>query len=347
MYESMTFEFIMQRLLGMVPDSMDKREGSIIYTAIAPVAVEFVNMYIEADFIRRMTSVLTATGEYLDDKVAEKGVYRIQPTKAIVRGEFNLDVAIGSRFNGDELNYIVTEKLSDGVFLLECETEGTVGNDYLGELSAIEYINGLERAEIVAIEIPAIDTEEDEALRQRYLDTLSGDARDGNVAQYLKWILEYPDVGRGKVFPRWNGKNTVKLSVLNAENGVASETLLEEFQTYMDPNSEGLGNGVAPIGAEVTVTTATAVPINIVAKVYLNDGYYTAEGVQEAIEAMLNNLAYTSSVVNFYEVAFTISSCKCVDRISTLTVNGANNDILLMSEEIPVLGSFSVQVVVE
>jgi uncharacterized phage protein gp47/JayE len=345
MYENMTFEFIMQRMLSMVPDTMDKREGSIIYTAIAPAVVEYVNMYIQADFIRRMSSVLTATGEYLDDKVEEKGVYRIQPTKAIVKGVFNIDVPVGSRFSGDELNYVVIEKVSDGAFLMECETAGTAGNDYLGELSSIEYIQGLESAEIVSIEIPAIDLEEDEDLRQRYFDTIKGDARDGNVAQYLKWILEYPDVGRGKVFPCWEGKNTVKLSVLNAENGVASETLVEEFQNYMDPNSEGLGNGVAPVGACVTVTTATKVHIDIDVEIYLNSGYTSAEGVKEAVEAMLNKLAYTSSVLNFYEVAFVISSCASVDRISTLTVNGGNTDILLRSEEIPVLGSFNVQVV--
>ena len=347
MFEHMTFENIMQRMLSNVPPTQDKREGSIIYTAEAPIAVELVNAYIQIDFMRKMTSVLTATGVYLDEKVQEQGIYRIQPTKAVVKGEFNIDVAIGARFNGDSLNYVVTEKVSDGVFLLECETEGTAGNDYLGELSAIEYIQGLERAEIVSIEIPAIDTEKDEALRKRYFDSISGDARDGNVAQYKKWISEYVDVGRGKVFPCWNGKNTVKVSILDAENSVASETLVNEFQEYIDPNSEGLGNGVAPIGAVVTVTTATERVINIRVDVYLKDGYEQAEGIKEAVEEMLNAVAYNSTAVNFYAIAYIISSCACVDKISNLKVNSAMEDIALGDEEIPVLGSLDVQVVIE
>ena len=346
MYEHMTFEYIMQRMLSTASDT-EKREGSIIYTAEAPMAVELTNAYIQIDFMRKMTSVLTATGEYLDEKVQEQGIYRIQPTKAIVKGEFNIDVAIGARFNGGELNYAVIEKVSDGVFLLECETAGTAGNDYLGELSAIEYIQGLESAEVVSIEIPAIDLEEDEDLRKRYFDSISGDARDGNRAQYMKWILDHPEVGRGKVFPCWNGKNTVKVSILNAENGVASETLVSDFQEYMDPNSEGLGNGQAPIGSVVTVTTATERVINIMVDVYLNEGYEQAEGVKEAIEEMLNALAYNSTAVNFYAIAYIISSCACVAKISNLKVNSAMEDITLGAEEIPVLGSFDVQVVIE
>jgi len=346
MYEHMTFESIMQRMLSGALDT-DKREGSIIYTAEAPMAVELVNAYIQIDFVRKMTSVLTATGEYLDEKVQEQGLTRIQPTKAIVKGVFNIDVAIGARFNGDTLNYVVIEKVSYGIFLMECETAGTAGNDYIGELSAIDYIQGLESAEIVSIEIPAIDLEEDEALRKRYFDSISGDARDGNVAQYKVWISEYVDAGRGKVFPCWNGVNTVKVSILNAENGVASETLVKEFQEYIDPNCEGLGNGKAPIGACVTATTATERVINIMVDVYLKEGYTQAEGVKEAVEEMLSALAYNSTVVNFYAIAFIISSCACVDRISNLKVNSAMEDISLGEEEIPVLGSFDVQVVVE
>lgn len=47
MYEDMTFENIMDRCLARVPDSVDKREGSVIYDAIAPAAAELAIMYIE------------------------------------------------------------------------------------------------------------------------------------------------------------------------------------------------------------------------------------------------------------------------------------------------------------
>ena len=47
MYENMTFENIMDRCLSRVSASVDKREGSIVYDAIAPAAAELAIMYIE------------------------------------------------------------------------------------------------------------------------------------------------------------------------------------------------------------------------------------------------------------------------------------------------------------
>ncbi len=51
MYENITYEVILQRMLDRVPNNIDKREGSIIYNALAPAAVELQNMYIEFDAI--------------------------------------------------------------------------------------------------------------------------------------------------------------------------------------------------------------------------------------------------------------------------------------------------------
>ena len=49
MYEGMSFQDILQRMLDRVPDKYDKREGSVIYTALAPAAVEFQLMCLELD----------------------------------------------------------------------------------------------------------------------------------------------------------------------------------------------------------------------------------------------------------------------------------------------------------
>ena len=47
MYENQTFDSIMQRMLSNVSDDMDKREGSVIYDAIAPCALELESLYRE------------------------------------------------------------------------------------------------------------------------------------------------------------------------------------------------------------------------------------------------------------------------------------------------------------
>ena len=46
MYEDVTYDAILARMLGRVPDDLDKREGSVIYDALAPAAIELQLMYL-------------------------------------------------------------------------------------------------------------------------------------------------------------------------------------------------------------------------------------------------------------------------------------------------------------
>ena len=45
MFEVMTYEQIMERMLVRVPNNLDKREGSVIWDALAPAAMELESLY--------------------------------------------------------------------------------------------------------------------------------------------------------------------------------------------------------------------------------------------------------------------------------------------------------------
>ena len=51
MFETNTYEAILQRLLDRIPDTMDKREGAIIYDALAPAAIELNLAYIALEYL--------------------------------------------------------------------------------------------------------------------------------------------------------------------------------------------------------------------------------------------------------------------------------------------------------
>ena len=51
LFESQTAPVILKRLLKNVPDKYDKREGSVIYDALAPAAIELAEAYIMANTI--------------------------------------------------------------------------------------------------------------------------------------------------------------------------------------------------------------------------------------------------------------------------------------------------------
>ena len=215
MYETMTYEFILQRMLNRVLSqnpNLDTREGSIIYNALAPAAVELTSAYIQLDFILNSTFADTASRDYLIQRAAERGLAPYPETFAILQGEFNIDVPIGARFSltNETLNYIVISKISAGVFRLQCETIGSIGNDALGQLIPIDYIEGLTSAQLTAVLTPAEDEEETETFRKRYFDSLNAEAFGGNIKDYKEKTNALPGVGGVKGLSYlerwWNGQ---------------------------------------------------------------------------------------------------------------------------------------------
>ena len=47
MFEDKTYENILQEMLNRVPDDIDKREGSVIYDALAPTAYSIADLYFQ------------------------------------------------------------------------------------------------------------------------------------------------------------------------------------------------------------------------------------------------------------------------------------------------------------
>lgn len=344
----MTFEEILQRLIDNMPAGYDHREGSVVWDTRASTAYEMALAYEEAQRLYRNTYARTADREGLIQCCDEYGIVPFPATYAVRKGVFTpatLELEMGARFNHEELNFVVTEKVADGEYLLRCETIGTAGNNGAGLLIPIEYINGLETATLTDVVIHGEEEEETEALRTRYFQAINSEARDGNVAQYEKWLNEYPGVGNYRIFPLWNGKNTVKVSILSSANGVASDQLVSDLQEYLDPGSKGVGNGVAPIGAVVTVSTATTVPLDLTGNITLAEGYNEMTGVEEMVREYLRSIAYEKNTVSYMSLGAVIQDCPCVEDLSNFLLNGSITNVVLNGEEIPVLDNLNLVVV--
>lgn len=341
-----TYEQILDRALDRIPNTYDKREGSVIFDAIAPMAYELSIFYQLYETLLNNTFAGTANREWLIKRCSEIGIAPFEATYAERKGIFtptDLEIAIGERFNYEQVNFIVTEKLDDGVYALRCETAGEVGNLGEGRLIPINYINGLETAYLSGeVLVYGEEDEDTEVLRQRYFDTLPTMTLDGNIAQYRKWCREYAGIGNHKIFPLWNGLNTVKVSILSSENTKASDELIEDFQNYLDPESKGLGMGKAPIGAVVTVATATEKPINIDAVVIYRQGYSYPIGLEESINDYLLSLNYSRTTVSYTAIAALLQNNESIDLVMDITINGAKANIELGEEEIASLGTLNV-----
>lgn len=346
-YENMTYEVILDRMINRVIEkypNLDYREGSLIFNALAPAALELAVLYTELDNAMNESFIGTASREYLYKLCEQVGmdVTAFEAQAGIHKGEFNVEVPIGSRWNCDLYNYTVTEFIGmDGeyyTYKLVCETVGSTPNNQTGILTPItDNPDGLEYAEITECLIEGENELSDEAIREAYGEFVVGATTDGNIAQYKKWCNEYKGIGNYKIFPLWNGANTVKVSILSVSNNVASDELVAEFQEYLDPNSDGMGNGVAPIGAFVTVATATEIPVNITANITLKAGYTDTSMITTAVEKYLSEIAYEKKVVPYMNVGAVIIGTECVEFIDNLLINDGTSDIRLEEEQIAVL----------
>jgi len=343
----MTYEEILQRMLDRVLSDVDKREGSIIYSALAPAAFELAQMYIEKDTILELVFANTSSGVFLENRCAEVGVVRKQATKAIRKGEFNTIVPIDTRFGIDALVYAVTENIENYDYKLECQTPGEVGNNQFGTLLPIDYVDGLTFANLSDVLIPGEDTESDEDLLARFNAKVQTPSTSGNVFHYLEWANEVSGVGAAKVVPKWNGDNTVKVIIVGADMLPASSILVDEVQTHIDPNSAGLGEGEAPIGAICTVVTATNFGINITADVSGTSAANVISSFTQALNSYFSELIKSDwQLKDSYVVSYAIVGSLLLESITAaggtdyvnLLVNGATQNIQL-TNDIPAVGT--------
>ena len=350
MYENITYEDILKRMLDRVPNNIDKREGSIIYDALAPAALELQLMYIELDTIMNESFADTASRKYLIKRAEERGITPEPATNAILKGVFTPTTVnvLGKRFSYGELNYIAIEKITDGEYKMQCETIGVDGNANFGQMIPIEYVEGLETAELTEILIPGENEEDTEVFRERYLESFELQAFGGNVADYKKKTNTINGVGGVKVTPTWNGGGTVKLTIINSEFKVPSNELIEVVQNEIDPvGHSGEGMGIAPIGHVVTVFGVKSKTINVNCNITYQSGWNWDSAknyILNCIDQYLHELCKTwdeseNLIVRISQLESKILGCEGVLDISGTTLNGSSSNITLGAEEIPIRGT--------
>lgn len=356
MYESQTYEVILDRSIARVATDVNKREGSLTMNAIAPVSAEHANIYILLDGIIRNGYVDTAdVREYVVYRCRERGINPYEATQAILKGKFNMEIPVGSRFNHDDLNYTAKafiESVADaeaGVtyyyYQMECETAGEIGNKSFGELSSIEYIDKDLEGELVELLIPAEDEESIESLKERYFNSFDSNPFGGNKQDYKDKTKTLDGVGGCIVIPVWAGGGTVKLIIIDSEFNKATDILVASVQEQIDPDPQGTGSGIAPIGHTVTVTTPEELTVNVQARITLNEGYSWSQikaevttALEEYFLELRQNWENGNIVVRISQIENRILNLDGVLDVADTQINGVAGNLAVEQEYLPVLG---------
>ena len=370
-----TYEYLMELALSFVPEDRDKRQGSVIYDALAPFCQVLAAGAIQLRQFYTQTYAVTATGEDLDNRVAEQGITRFAATHAVrkitVADEDGNPVVLplGARFSTvsstSPVNYTITAQyVEDGVavpgsYEATCEELGVVGNEYSGNLINITFVQGLASATMTSILVPARNQETDDELRERYFDTLNQKAFGGNIADYREKVMELDGVGAVQIYPVWNGGGTVKLSIVDPIYGPCSPEFIASVQNEIDPENaageQGSGLGIAPIGHKVTVVTPDEVTINVTANVVLGTNYTKGQvetPIKEALASYIQSLRQSwadATDLNEYSCDVFVSRMSAaivnvpgVSNVTGVTLNGQAQDIELTEngqiQQLPKLG---------
>lgn len=311
-FQNKDYDYFLRKMLDAVPDNIDKREGSIIYDALAPAALVMGQQSLDMANVIKETYIKTASGEFLDYRAIEHGTSRYPATQTEAKAKVLNDkkepldnVQIGDKFAsiGDSPIFYVVTKINDDLTVeLTAEVKGSSANSYIGQILPVTPNDLLSWAEITEITAPARDVESDDHLRARLLSSQSWIAYGGNVADYLDMTSKIDEVGAAQIYPTWNGGGTVKVVILNNDLMPASASLVQKVKNALDPeDKQAEGYGLAPIDHSVTVTAPEKLIVNVDISVKLDDTKvtrYVKDSINQAIEGYFQSLREDWSDIN-------------------------------------------------
>lgn len=152
------------------------------------------------------------------------------------------------------------------------------------------------------------------------------------------------------MIPVWNGGGTVKLIIIDSEYHVASVELVKAVQEAIDPDPQGTGTGIAPIGHTVTVVSAEAFAVDVSCNITLVEGYQLVTvktKIKEALEAYFLDMrkAWENGglVVRISQIENRILGVDGVLDVINTTANGSTENLVLEVDQLPIMGELEVK----
>lgn len=341
-------------MLDNISDAYQKTEGFPTYDITRGFAFALLVIWMKAEEIERKQNVDNLYGEELETFIEQrKGTTRKNATYAegnITIVEGNGTIHRGNLFESDggiQFESLETKDVVNGsVVRIRCLQPGSIGNMSANVINKMPItIQGIitvtNREPIVGGE----DKESDNDLRERYYEDLREPATSGNKFHYKRWAKEVTGVGEANVIDTWNGKGTVKVVIIDADRQPASQSLVNDVQKHIDPNSNGDGAGQAPIGAVCTVVSAQPVLINASITGVVTDNTVAVSELKEKltkdISSYLKQVAFSQNYISAAQIASFVIGLDGVKDYEDCNINGLKK-VLITNEQVAVIGTVEV-----
>ena len=351
-----TYEELLASMLERVPLDVDKREGSVLFTALAPAAAELAQAWLELQTRFDLCFVHSSVGEHLDALTRQFGVIRHPAVcakwKITVTGA---QASVGMRFGCRGLIYNVVEITPGGEIRAQCETPGAAGNAG-GELIPVEYLDGMTAAYLNQLLVAGKDAESDLALKARFTREVAHSPFGGNIADYQSKACAIDGVGGALVVPPGLSQDvgTVKLYLVNEAFLPVDSPKAAAVQAAFCPGGSQNGLGLAPIGHKVLAYPATSKSVSLTAAVLLEQGL-TLSGIKPALtDAVSDYLLGLRGQFGIEPPGLTVRISRLqsamldvpgVLDVQTITISGllAQQNLKLGDTQVPVMGTLTLE----
>lgn len=332
---------IYTRIKNDLTSAISKIEGTFSMDNVSAVANELAKLYsMEIATIAERYSLDTATTQWLDKKGIDFNEKR-HPAQAAV-GTVTFTGFIGTKIpnhtevQADELVFytVADDVISDSgncEIAVICRTKGTVGNINIGRVSQIKpssMINGVTVANHQPF-IGGVDIELDEPFRARILEKIRKPITSGNENHYVYWAKQVPGVGNARCIPVWAGAGTVKVIILSDTLDIPDADILEDVISFIQQNR--------PIGADVTVVAAEAVPVTVSLQLKLSVGVdidAIKAFIQTALKEYLNTITKSDkSYLSYHKVGDIVFNIDGIQDIIDYSINGQKISLEALIEQ--------------
>lgn len=236
------------------PSFIDTSVGGFYWDLSQTLALEVERLW---DFLATEVPAASflayAWGEYLDEHAVLLGLERRDATRATGFVTFTgkegsmlptgVQVAVPQTDpdSEEQITFQTTDSgtigLSETLTLaVEAVEVGTASNISAGAISLL--LTPVEGIASVANEESTsggFDVESDEIFRDRLIREAGAPPAAGNIADYERWSLEYPGVGKAVVNPIWAGPGSVQVILTDYNNRPVPAAVEEAVQDIIDP----------------------------------------------------------------------------------------------------------------
>lgn len=355
-FDSLTPEGVQDMLRAFVEDDLGlyAGEGGLLNIILAPGAYVFWEALQALRAQVPISFVDETSGAYIDKAAAAYGITRKPGTPASVdvtfTGTANAVVPAGTMcVTADGLGFLTDEELTlgeDGSGTVSA-TSDDVGAVYNVPAQAIvttqESVAGVSGVTNDAAAAGGTDPETDAALFARLDAYRKTPPTSGNDRHYHQWALEVNGIGAASVIRCWDGPGTVKVIVADMELRPVEEDKVDEVAAYIETQR--------PVTAEVTVESAEGVGVQVAVTVE-TDGTVSKSNTEQALTdrlaEYLGTLAFqTGAEIVYNRVLAIVMGLDGVTDCSGLTVNGGTANVPLDADEVPLLGTVTVNGIAE